>query len=51
MRGKWNDEDLYRASRGNLLFMAQQSALMRAEVRARTAVAEEVPAAPRKDWA
>ena len=50
MRGKWSDEDLCRASRGSLLFTPQQSTLMRAEMRARTAIAEEVSGAHRKDW-
>jgi hypothetical protein len=40
MRGRWNPEDLRRASRGCLLFTAQQSELMRTEVRARTSIAE-----------
>jgi len=35
MRGRWNQEDLCRASQGSLLFTAQQSELLRAEVRAR----------------
>jgi hypothetical protein len=35
MRAQWNDEDLRRASRGTLLFTAQQAALIRAEVSTR----------------
>jgi hypothetical protein len=40
MRGQWNQEDLRRASQGGLLFTGAQSEFIRAEVRARTAVAE-----------
>jgi len=35
MRGRWNQEDLRRASQGSLLFTAQQSELIRAEVSTR----------------
>jgi len=40
MRGRWNQEDLRRASQGSLLFTGEQSEFIRAEVRARIAVAE-----------
>jgi hypothetical protein len=46
MRGRWNQEDLRRASQGSLLFTAQQSKLIRAGVRARTAVAEVAQVVP-----
>jgi hypothetical protein len=46
MRGRWSQEDLRCASRGSLLFTAQQSKLIRAEVRARTAVAEVAQVVP-----
>lgn len=45
MRGRWNQEDLCRASQGTLLFTPQQSELIRAEVWARTAVTEVAQAA------
>jgi hypothetical protein len=39
MRPRWNQEDLRRASQGDLLFTGQQSKFIRAEVRTRSAAA------------
>jgi hypothetical protein len=39
MRARWNQEDLRRASQGDLLFTGQQSKFIRTEVRTRSAAA------------
>lgn len=46
MRARWNQEDLRSASRGSLLFTAEQSERIRAEVKARTAGTEVAQAVP-----